>query len=140
MSARKSILTLGLVTACIGCAVVPATPRGDPASAATSEGTRKVLATSLEDMIRLARADASRVTGMAPDALELASAERVTWSDGSLGCPQPGLLYTQALVPGYRIRLRSPAGVLDYHASLRGTPVLCPADRAVGPLPADGRI
>ena len=29
--------------------------------------------------------------------------EAVTWSDGSLGCPQPGEYYTQVLVPGYWI-------------------------------------
>ena len=29
--------------------------------------------------------------------------EEVTWPDGSLGCPQPGMAYTQALVPGYRV-------------------------------------
>jgi len=26
--------------------------------------------------------------------------ERVTWPDGSLGCPQPGMAYTQMLVDG----------------------------------------
>jgi hypothetical protein len=28
-------------------------------------------------------------------------AEAVTWPDGALGCPEPGIVYTQALVPGY---------------------------------------
>lgn len=95
---------------------------------------------SLADAERAARADAARRTGLAPEAFELVSAERVTWSDGSLGCPQPDLMYTQALVPGYRIRLRGPAGLLDYHGSLRAAPVWCPTGRAVDPLPGQSRV
>ena len=53
----------------------------------------------LEEIVQAARTDAARRTGLAPEALELVSAESVTWPDGSLGCPQPGLLYTQVLVP-----------------------------------------
>jgi hypothetical protein len=48
-------------------------------------------------------------------------------------------MYTQALVPGYRVRLRGPAGEMDYHASARGALVLCPPGRAASPLPDDAR-
>ena len=96
--------------------------------------------TGLADAVRAARADAARRTGVSAEALELISAETVTWSDGSLGCPQPDMLYTQALVPGYRVRLRGPAGEMDYHASARGALVLCPAARALNPLPGASRI
>lgn len=34
---------------------------------------------------------------------ELVSAEAVTWPDSSLGCPSPGVSYTQALVDGLRV-------------------------------------
>ena len=94
---------------------------------------------SLDEVIRQARADAARRTQLAPESLELIGAETVTWRDGSLGCPQPGMAYTQALVPGWRVRLRGPAGVLDYHASLRGGFLWCPPGRAVEPLPGDHR-
>ena len=103
-----------------------------PAPAAASHG--------LEDAVRAARADAARRTGVAAESLALVSAEDVTWSDGSLGCPQPGMSYTQALVPGYRVRLRGPAGEMDYHASARGALVLCPPGRAADPLPGASRI
>jgi len=95
---------------------------------------------SLDEVVKAARADAAQRTGLAPEALELISAEAVTWSDGSLGCPQPGRMYTQALVPGYRVRLRGPGGEMDYHASTRGAPVLCPAGQAVNPLPGASRM
>ena len=89
----------------------------------------------LEDAVQAARADAARRMGVAVEPLVLLSAESVTWSDGSLGCPRPDMMYTQALVPGYRVRLRGPGGEMDYHASARGALVLCPAGRAVDPLP-----
>jgi hypothetical protein len=55
----------------------------------------------------------------------LVRAEQVTWSDGSLGCPQPGTMYTQALVPGFRVIAKSPSGELVYHSDVRGNVVTC---------------
>ncbi len=93
----------------------------------------------LDSAVAAARADAVRQFGFSADALTLISAERVTWRDSSLGCPMRGMSYMQVLVPGFRIRLRGPSGELDYHASARGgTPQLCPAKRAVDPLPKGG--
>jgi hypothetical protein len=92
---------------------------------------------SLQTALQAALADAARRTGLARDALQVTSAEAVTWRDGSLGCPMPGQAYTQALVPGYRVRIRAPGQELDYHAGSRGAVQLCPAGRAEDPLPAD---
>jgi hypothetical protein len=94
----------------------------------------------LDAIVQAARADAARRGAVSPEVFETVSAERVTWSDGSLGCPQPDRMYTQALVPGYRVRLRGPAGVLDYHASQRGALVLCPPGQAMDPVPGESRI
>jgi hypothetical protein len=63
------------------------------------------------------------------------SVERVTWRDGSLGCPQPDMAYTQALIPGWRIKLAAGDRILDYHASERGRVIHCPPGRAKQPLP-----
>ncbi len=93
----------------------------------------------LQAMVGAALADAARRAVPGSAAPTVLRAERVTWPDGSLGCPQPGRMYTMALVPGYRIRVRSGDAVLDYHAALRGAPVLCPAGRATEPV-ADSRI
>lgn len=89
----------------------------------------------LQAMVRAALADAARRAAPSSAAPTLLRAERVTWPDGSLGCPQPGRMYTMALVPGYRVRIQAGAEQLDYHASLRGQPVLCPAGRATEPVP-----
>jgi hypothetical protein len=89
---------------------------------------------TLESVTAAVRADAAKVTGLAASELVVESAAQVTWSDGSLGCPQPDMAYTQALVPGYRIRIRAGDRVLDYHVSMRGYLVLCPAGQAIDPL------
>ncbi len=95
------------------------------------------MATDQARVVQSARAHAARTTGLAPSELVIESATRVIWPDGSLGCPEPGMVYTQALVPGYRIRVRAGDALLDYHASARGELVLCPPKRATPPLPDD---
>lgn len=65
----------------------------------------------------------------------LAGYADVTWPDGSIGCPQPGMLYTQALVPGHQLILRVGGDLASYHAA-KGRPfAYCAAPTA--PLPGD---
>ncbi len=50
-----------------------------------------------------------------------------TWNDGSLGCPEPGELYTQALVDGFQVVLEIDGERFDYRVG-SGTDVrLCEA-------------
>jgi hypothetical protein len=51
-------------------------------------------------------ADLADQLGVDPTSIEVIVDEQVTWRNGSLGCPEPGMVYTQALVDGYRIVLR----------------------------------
>ena len=76
--------------------------------------------------------DAEARMGITAGGISIVQAEAVVWSDGSLGCPKPGMMYTQALVPGYRVVLRAGDEILDYHASERGTFVLCAEGLAPG--------
>lgn len=58
-------------------------------------------------------------------AVELVTAEEVTWNDGSLGCPKPGEVYTQALIDGFRIVVEFDGEEYDYRVGT-GTDVrLC---------------
>ena len=74
-----------------------------------------------------AQADLARRLGVEPDDLEVISAEEVTWPDGSLGCPEPGMSYTQALVEGSKVVLGHDDRVYVYHAGDDGEPFLCPS-------------
>jgi hypothetical protein len=79
-----------------------------------------------------ATADLVRRFAMKP---RVVSVERVTWPDGSLGCPAKDMQYTQALVPGWRIVLAAGSRSFEYHASEGGRVVHCPPARATSPLP-----
>ena len=109
-----------------GCAVTP------PSTQATEGAVMNAPATLLDAALD----DAARRTGTARAAIRVVSAAAVTWPDGSIGCPEPGMMYTQALVPGYRIVLQAGSETLNYHARAQGPPVFCPVGRAVTPLPA----
>ncbi len=89
----------------------------------------------IDRVVQAARADAAQRSGLAPAQLQLVLTESVTWPNGSLGCPRPGMLYTDALVPGYRVKLKVGKEVWDYHASERGGVVLCPPGQSQEPGP-----
>ncbi len=63
--------------------------------------------------------------GIAAGEARVVIAEARQWNDGSLGCPQPGVMYTQAIVPGYRVVLEHAGRRYDYRASERGYFTLC---------------
>ncbi|HYI65340.1 MAG TPA: hypothetical protein VEW95_00285 [Candidatus Limnocylindrales bacterium] len=69
--------------------------------------------------------DAAQRTGVAEDAIEVVRADAMTWSDGSLGCPEPGMLYTQALVDGFHVIVNADGEELDYRVGQGGSFRLC---------------
>lgn len=54
------------------------------------------------------------------------------WSDGALGCPQDGELYTQAVVEGAQVFLDVDGRVFDYRSDADGNVKLCPSDEKDG--------
>jgi hypothetical protein len=136
LACRTTVAALCILLA--GCAAMAQTV-GNDANAGTQIGTLEPhgapnVTGAPAVMIEAALDDAARRSGMARTAIKVITAEPVTWSDGSLGCPEPGMMYTQALVPGYRIVVQAGEERLDYHASTRGTPSFCPPGRAVAPI------
>src|SRR5215203_2611853 len=59
--------------------------------------------------------DAATRQGVDASVVEVASLSAVEWTDGSLGCPEPGMAYTQALVQGELLILRVGGARLQYH-------------------------
>ena len=121
-----SALAFTGIAACTACASDAGPPSPPPAPSPA--------VTSLATVTEQALADAARRSGLKRADLKVLSAEAVTWPDGSLGCPEPGRMYAQALVPGYRVTIGAGDQVLDYHAGRGGGPAFCPADRARDPL------
>ena len=73
-----------------------------------------------------------------PDSVKVSSARQVTWRSGALGCPEPGMIYTDALVPGSVIYLQVDNMVHAYHAKFAGEPFYCPRERVEAPAPEEG--
>jgi hypothetical protein len=83
-------------------------------------------------IVEPARTDLARRLGIDPDEIEVVRAEEITWPDGSMGCPEPGKSYTQALVEGSRVVLVHDDRVYVYHAGGGSEPFLCPSGEKDG--------
>jgi hypothetical protein len=70
-------------------------------------------------------ADAAERAGIDPGAIDVVQAVAVTWNDGSLGCPEPGMSYTMALVDGYHVILAAEGEEFDYRVTAQGGFRLC---------------
>jgi hypothetical protein len=69
--------------------------------------------------------DAASRTGVARDAITVQEAEAMTWTTGALGCPSPGVMYTQALVNGWRVIVVAGTKRIDYRVSAPGRFRVC---------------
>lgn len=88
----------------------------------------------LQEAVQAALKDAASRSGRDAGSLQVVLAEAVTWPNGAMGCPTPGRMYTQALVPGYRIRIAAGSQTLDYHGGREGPPSHCPTERVTPPV------
>lgn len=70
-------------------------------------------------------ADLEGRTGANRSTFTLKHAEAVRWNDGSLGCPEPGQVYTQAIIDGYRVVIVHDGSENDYRATESGFFRLC---------------
>jgi len=58
--------------------------------------------------------EATALAKVGRDQLVVVRAESVVWNDGSLGCPEPGMMYTQAQVNGYWIVIEAAGQKYDF--------------------------
>lgn len=152
----KFVVLMMCSVLCVACAVRAAEPRPDSAASPQNPGTTpstppstgmapphripvpvelpaapQGTAVSTAQMPREVReavvADAARRFKVESSAVVLTRAEQVTWPNGALGCPEPGRMYTQMLVPGYRVVARTTEGEMTYHTDARGNMVNCAA-------------
>jgi hypothetical protein len=69
--------------------------------------------------------DAEKHLGVGSGDLHVDQVEAHQWGDSSLGCPRPGLMYSQIVTPGYLIVISGAGKRLEYHTDTRGQIVLC---------------
>ncbi len=75
--------------------------------------------------VRDAMADLAAHLGVSSDVIDWVSHEEVVWPDGSLGCPQPGMAYTQAIVNGSLSVFEVDGVRYEYHGETGSPPFLC---------------
>ncbi len=83
------------------------------------------LSSDLQFLIDKAKEDLAQRLSIALTEISLVKAEEVVWSNGSLGCPQPGLAYAEVLTPGYIILLEANNDKYEYHTDLQNAITFC---------------
>lgn len=96
-------------------------PERVPPTEATTPVTGEVPNELLDSILK----DLAGKTGESIPDMVIIQSQAVIWNDGSLGCPKPGVLYTQALVNGYWIILEVAGQRYDYRAANTGYFFLC---------------
>lgn len=120
-------------TGASGAAEIPAQPRKEARTMnQVDERLEPLAAEAASDLARRLEIDKSEV--------EVAEALFVTWPNSALGCPEPDMMYTQALVPGYRIRLVASGNSYHYHGARDKPPFYCPTERVRAPAAGNGNL
>ena len=116
-----------------GSAPAASAPTADPSAPDGPTGA-PTAGTGGPPQVDAAVADLAERQGVEESDVRVEGVVEVTWPDGSLGCPRPGEMYTQALVEGLEIVLSVAGTRYAYHSSLEGEPFLCdqPAPRRGG--------
>jgi len=132
-------LTLFIATLALGIAGCSS---DTPSTAGEASGAKEERIMSvdpqLEPFVSQARNDLARRIEIDEAEITVIDAEFVTWPNSALGCPEPDMMYTQALVPGYRIRLRADGALHHYHGANGRPPSHCPAERVTEPAAGTG--
>jgi len=84
----------------------------------TEDSTVQTVPRTDADLLVLAqqaRSDLATHLGEPESEIAITGAALVVWNDGSIGCPQPGVSYTQALVDGARVTLMHDDVTYTYH-------------------------
>lgn len=77
----------------------------------------------------LISADLAKRGNLSPSSIQVTGFSAQTFPDSSLGCPDPNMMYTQVLTPGYTIQVTAGGQSYDYRSNRAGTHiVLCGAD------------
>ena len=72
--------------------------------------------------------------------LVIVRAESVVCNDGSLGCPEPGTMYTQALANEYWTVIAAAGKQYDFRVGRGGSFWLCPAGPSPSAATARGKL
>lgn len=93
---------------------------------------------SVDEQISGAKSELASRLGIDLGTISVKEARSVKWGSGALGCPRPGMSYTQAIIPGVLVMLEAGGTVYRYHGRLYSKMFFCPDDRAQEPAYGPG--
>src|SRR5262245_15735361 len=130
MKVLSALLLPALILVCVACGEAQEPALEDPTTttvAPPSSTTPSTVATSVPTLdpdqsasVELAIVDLAQRLDVEPAEIVLVSFREVAWPDGSLGCPEEGKMYTQAVVDGYQIGLGHADRFFAYHGANDG--------------------
>ena len=91
----------------------------------------------LQELTEEIMSDLSQRATVNQEAITITEVEAVTWNDGSLGCPEPDMMYTMALEPGYRLVLTTDGKEFHYHTRGTASFIYCENPPENGTTPND---
>ncbi len=127
-------------------AAAPTAAFGNPASgvtpaarggATTPGGTALAgIPDEIKKPFALISTDLQKRTNLPATSFQVAGFTMETFPDSAMGCPDPNLMYTQVLTPGYRIQVIAGGKNYDYRTNLAGTRIiLCGGNGRPAPAP-----
>lgn len=108
---------------------------GVPVQPGESSGYPAPVAQEFPEQYVEARATLAALLGVPEEQILFWYAEPYEFRDGCLELAQPGMMCTQALVPGYRLYLQAPTGIYLFHTNESGSQALLARE-----VPADGAL
>ena len=122
---RLAVIALTLLTACSSNAAtpIPSLPTALPTVPSSLPGSNAK--PDPQPAVDAAVQDAAGHLGVSPSQLHVDQVEPRQWPDASLGCPQPGQLYSQIVTPGFLILISMGSKQLEYHTDGRANVKLC---------------
>jgi len=79
----------------------------------------------VQELIERAKADLAQRLSISQSMISIIETKETSWRDGSLGCPQPGIVYSKFPTPGYIVKLGYGSNEFEYHVSIHGDTLYC---------------
>lgn len=80
---------------------------------------------SAEPVMKRAKEDLANCRGIDKEQIAVAAVKAVNWSNTSLGCPEPGMVYDRVITRSYRIPLSYDGKIYEYHSDQGGRVIYC---------------
>lgn len=93
------------------------TPESEPVDAAAPVNEPLIVQQVKADLAERLSIDTSQI--------EVVEVRDVAWRDGSLGCPQPDMMYTQVIISGMKVILSVDGEEYHYHSGGNREPFYC---------------